>query len=259
MSREGEPCRLLRLAETGRDGDRNPETAYSLRPPLLEAPSSAARLGAPAWPPAPRRAQHRTRSGRRDSARRSPATSAALQETRQQVLAFRRARSVSGKAFVFHSCVGRAPATLLLLDRGCDLVGDDPQLGVRAAHPLALGPLEAWSESSKLWLPTKNGRSLDVLIEFNGQANLNDPDEPYGGTIRVKFDNKPPVTWRFGVHAGRTGWILFRNQTQLVQRLSKTQWFTVDLDYFGHGSEVFSFRTEGLDITRLGLAGKKKQ
>ena len=41
------------------------------------------------------------------------------------------------------SHVGRAPALLFGLYSRRDLAGDNPQLGLRAAHPLALGPLKA--------------------------------------------------------------------------------------------------------------------
>lgn len=106
----------------------------------------------------------------------------------------------------------------------------------------------------ELTVRTKNGRDLNVLLEFSGQAQRSDI---YGGSLRVKFDSGAPVVWSFGMPAdgGKTGLVFIRNEQSFLSRLRKAKTVMIELPYYSEGRKTFSFDVTGLDVTQLGFKG----
>ena len=103
----------------------------------------------------------------------------------------------------------------------------------------------------ELLLRTKNGRDLNVLLMFSGQAQSGLD----GGHIRVKFDSGAARTWTFSrpEDHGRTGLIFIDNERAFLGQLVKSKNVLIELPYYSEGKRTFGFDVTGLDVTRLDL------
>ncbi len=106
----------------------------------------------------------------------------------------------------------------------------------------------------ELTVRTKNGRELNVLLEFSGQVQRSGI---HGGEMRVKFDSGAPMPWSFGMPAdhGKSGLIFIQNEQSFLARLRKAKTIMVELPYYSAGRQTFSFDVTGLDGTKLGMKG----
>jgi hypothetical protein len=103
----------------------------------------------------------------------------------------------------------------------------------------------------ELTVRTKNGGTLNILLEFSGQAQSGFD----GGQIRVKFDSGPVRTWEFNRPAdhGKSGLIFIGNANAFLTQMRKSKTVLIELPLYGQGRKTFGFDVTGLDVGMLGI------
>lgn len=90
----------------------------------------------------------------------------------------------------------------------------------------------------------KGSEDTHVYIEVSkGQFNRSFQE----GRARVRFDGKPPVTYRLSAAAnGRANIVFFDADEQLIRQMKAATNMTVEVSFYGQGIRRIEFRTAGL-------------
>ena len=78
----------------------------------------------------------------------------------------------------------------------------------------------------------------------NGQFNRSFQ----GGTVRIRFDGKPAVTYAYSAAENGSATIIFLDEAgKLIRQLKASQRMVIDVVFYGQGNRQIEFRTAGLN------------
>lgn len=98
--------------------------------------------------------------------------------------------------------------------------------------------------SANFTIRKKNGQT-DVFLEVSkGQFMANVVD---GGMVRIKFDNKNPVTYSIlSPSDGSTEYILFNSTSSLIRKVKKSKRMIIESEFYQSGLKQMEFNVAGL-------------
>ncbi len=90
----------------------------------------------------------------------------------------------------------------------------------------------------------KRDNSTNVYVEVSkGQFNRSFQV----GSARIRFDNKPPVSYSLlAAENGRANIIFFDSEQKLINQIKASRTMTLELEFAGQGKRQIEFRTVGL-------------
>jgi len=101
----------------------------------------------------------------------------------------------------------------------------------------------AGGSTVRLGLRERNNDALVSLHVSNGAFNKSFQ----GGSVQIRFDGGPPVTYRYEAAENGSATVIFLDQPDAITRKLKSSRTTVvSLDFYNQGKRQLTFRTAGL-------------
>jgi|GEM_PF-717001 len=101
----------------------------------------------------------------------------------------------------------------------------------------------AGGSTVRLGLRERDNDALVSLHVSNGVFNKSFQ----GGSVQIRFDAGPPVTYRYSAAENGSATIIFLDQPDaILRKLKSSRTIVVDLDFYNQGNRQCTFRTAGL-------------
>lgn len=118
------------------------------------------------------------------------------------------------------------------------------QASVYSENRIELGFPYAGEQRGELTLRRHPEYGKDVILEIEkGQFNSG----LYGGSVLVRFDDKPPIKFSYNSAADHSTNIIFiKGFNKFMQRIKKSDMVYIEAQFFQNGNRIFTFETAGL-------------
>ena len=101
----------------------------------------------------------------------------------------------------------------------------------------------AGGSTATLTVRKRDDRTTVYLQVSNGQFNRSFQ----GGSVRIRFDGKPAVSYSYSAaENGRANIIFFDTEQKLVDQLKAARSTSIDVEFYAQGHRQVPFRTAGL-------------